>query len=117
MARPAMSRQLLGCHGFPVADERAVTSMADRPLSDLSFRLPAVANPSENLINLCRASVEAQRVALSQPYTEEGWRPWREAAETFQAAVTAEAAQDPKQSRFELEQAAKKVVLHPELDA
>lgn len=88
--------------------------MADRPLSVVPFRLPAVANPSENLIELYRASVEAQREALSQPYTEEGWRPWREAAETFQAAVTTEAAQEPKQSRFELEQAANKAVLPPE---
>ncbi|GGS42088.1 hypothetical protein F2B00_03280 [Streptomyces parvus] len=88
--------------------------MAARPLSDPSFRLPAVANPSENLIELCRASVEAQRVATSEPYTQEGWRPWLEAAETFQAAVTAEAAQEPKQSRLKLEQAAKKIVLHPE---
>lgn len=76
-----------------------------------------MANPSEHLINLCRASVEAQRAALSQPYTEEGWAPWLEAAETFQAAVTAEANQEPKQSRYELEQAAKKAVLHPEGDA
>lgn len=92
---------------------RASTSMADGLLSDLSFRLPAVAKPSENLIDLCRASVEAQRVALSQSYTVEGWRPWLEAAETFQAAVTAEA-KETGEGRYELEQAAKKAVLHPE---
>ncbi|CAH9419452.1 FIG01108091: hypothetical protein [Streptomyces globisporus] len=90
--------------------------MADRPLSDPSFRLPAVANPSENLIELCRAAVEAERVATSEPYTQEGWAAWMEAAETFQAAVTAEAGQEPKQSRLGLEQAAKKAVLHPEPD-
>lgn len=73
-----------------------------------------MANPSENLINLCRAAVEAHCVATAQPYTPEGWRPWMEAAETFQAAVTAEANQEPKQNRFKLEQAAKKAVLHPE---
>ncbi|MGW9245697.1 hypothetical protein [Streptomyces badius] len=73
-----------------------------------------MANPSENLINLCRAAVEAERVATAEPYTQEGWAAWMEAAETFQAAVTAEAAQEPKQSRLELEQAAKKAVLHPE---
>ncbi|MFH9765232.1 hypothetical protein [Streptomyces microflavus] len=39
-----------------------------------------------------------------------------DAAETFQAAVTAEANQEPKQSRYALEQAAKKAVLHPEPD-
>ncbi|MFI5649868.1 hypothetical protein ACIA71_01445 [Streptomyces anulatus] len=75
-----------------------------------------MANPSENLINLCRAAVEAHRVATAQPYTPEGWRPWMDAAETFQAAVTAEADQEPKQNRFKLEQAAKKAVLHPEPD-
>ncbi|WP_406190300.1 hypothetical protein OH791_34010 [Streptomyces anulatus] len=75
-----------------------------------------MANPSENLINLCRAAVEAHRVATSVPYTPEGWRPWMDAAETFQAAVTAEANQEPKQNRFKLEQAAKKAVLHPEPD-
>ncbi|MEU3432416.1 hypothetical protein [Streptomyces sp. NPDC006863] len=71
-------------------------------------------NPSENLINLCRAAVEAERKATSEPYTQEGWAAWMKAAETFQAAVTAEAGQEPKQSRLELEQAAKKAVLHPE---
>ncbi|MFF3998492.1 hypothetical protein ACFYX8_34945 [Streptomyces cyaneofuscatus] len=74
-----------------------------------------MANPSENLIQLCRASVEAQRVALSQSYTEGGWAPWLEAAETFQAAVTAEAT-ETGESRYALEQAAKKAVLHPEPD-
>ncbi|MFF8299621.1 hypothetical protein ACF07M_30235 [Streptomyces globisporus] len=73
-----------------------------------------MANPSDELIELCRAAVEAERVATSEPYTEEGWAAWMKAAETFQAAVTAEAAQEPKQSRLGLEQAAKKAVLHPE---
>ncbi|MEU1088999.1 hypothetical protein ABZ401_19550 [Streptomyces sp. NPDC005892] len=52
-------------------------------------------------------------MATSVPYTEEGWRPWREAAAAFQLAVTAEAAADGE-NRYELEQAAKKVILHPE---
>ncbi|CAM5265765.1 hypothetical protein [Streptomyces badius] len=73
-----------------------------------------MANPSDELIKLCRAAVEAERVATSEPYTQEGWAAWMKAAETFQAAVTAEAGQEPKQSRLELEQAAKKAVLHPE---
>lgn len=85
--------------------------MAARPLSDPSFRLPAVANPSENLINLCRAAVEAHQTVTAQPYTPEGWRPWMEAAEAFQRAVTEEAGGG---NRFKLEQAAKKAVLHPE---
>lgn len=73
-----------------------------------------MAKPSETLIQLCRASVEAQTQALSDLYSPERWAAWREAAETFQAAVTAEADQEPKQSRYELEQAAKKAALHPE---
>lgn len=72
-----------------------------------------MANPSENLINLCRAAVEAHRVATAQPYTPEGWKPWMEAAETFQQAVTEEAGDG---NRYQLEQAAKKAVLHPEPD-
>ncbi|WP_260988205.1 hypothetical protein [Streptomyces sp. CFMR 7] len=75
-----------------------------------------MAKPSKNLIELCRASVEAQRAATAVPYSKEAWAPWLKAAETFQAAVTAEADQEPKQSRYELEQAAKKAVLHPEPD-
>ncbi|WP_432008756.1 hypothetical protein [Streptomyces bacillaris] len=75
-----------------------------------------MANPSENLIQLCRAAVEAERAATSEPYTKERWAVWMEAAEAFQRAVVAEAAQEPKQSRYKLEQAAKKAVLHPEAD-
>lgn len=72
-----------------------------------------MAKPSETLIQLCRAAVEAEREATSKPYTEEGWAPWVAAAETFQAAVTAEAA-EAGTDRAKLEQAAKKAVLHPE---
>lgn len=71
-----------------------------------------MANPSENLIELFRASVEAQAEATSEPYTVEGWAPWREAAEAFQRAVTAEA-EATGEGRGRLEQAAKKAVLHP----
>ncbi|MFJ3141762.1 hypothetical protein ACIPJM_04825 [Streptomyces halstedii] len=71
-----------------------------------------MANPSENLIKLCRAAVDAERKATAEPYTREGWAPWLEAAGTFQAAVTAEAA-ETGEDRSKLEQAAKKVVLHP----
>ena len=70
-----------------------------------------MAKPSENLINLCRAAVEAEQQARSEPYTKEGWAPWLAAAETFQAAVTAEAGDG---DRYALEQAAKNAVLHPE---
>lgn len=74
-----------------------------------------MAKPSENLINLCRASVEAQAQALSDTYSREGWAPWLAAAEAFQQAVTAEA-EATGESRLGLEQAAKKAVLHPEPD-
>jgi len=57
--------------------------------------------------------VAEQQKAHAEPYTEEGSAAWRQAAETFQAAVTAhaEAAGVP---RHELETAMKKAVLHPE---
>ncbi|MFE5958838.1 hypothetical protein [Streptomyces rubiginosohelvolus] len=74
-----------------------------------------MANPSENLINLCRAAVEAHQTVTAQPYTPEGWKPWMDAAEKFQAAVTAEA-EATGEGRYALEQAAKKAVLHPEPD-
>lgn len=75
-----------------------------------------MANPSDELINLCRAAVEAHRAATAVPYTPEGWAPWLEASAVFQAAVTAEA-KETGESRYALEQAAKKAVLHPEADA
>jgi hypothetical protein len=49
----------------------------------------------------------------TEPYTEEAWAPWCEAATKFQAAVTAHA-EATGVSRVELEMAVKKAVLHPE---
>ncbi|WP_371602305.1 hypothetical protein OG345_05295 [Streptomyces sp. NBC_01220] len=72
-----------------------------------------MAKPSDELIQLYRAAVEAQTKATAEPYTKEGWAPWREAAATFQQAVTAEA-EVTGEGRGKLEQAVKKVVLHPE---
>lgn len=74
-----------------------------------------MANPSENLIELARIAAAAEAEATSVPYTAEGWEPWREAAKTFQAAVTEEAAATGE-DRFKLEMAAKKAVLQPEPD-
>ncbi|MGW4834817.1 hypothetical protein [Streptomyces globisporus] len=74
-----------------------------------------MAKPSDELIKLCRAAVEAHQTVTAQPYTPEGWKPWMDAAETFQAAVTAEA-EATGEGRYALEQAAKKAVLHPEAD-
>ncbi|MFE7106790.1 hypothetical protein ACFU98_09570 [Streptomyces sp. NPDC057575] len=39
-----------------------------------------MAKPSDGLIRLARASAEAQQEALSAPYAEANWTPWREAA-------------------------------------
>ncbi|NUP23585.1 MAG: hypothetical protein HOZ81_47525 [Streptomyces sp.] len=75
-----------------------------------------MAKPSDNLIQLCRAAVEAEREATSKPYTKEGWAPWIAAAEAFQQAVTDEAGA-AGEDRGKLEQAAKKTVLHPEPEA
>ncbi|MEV7654708.1 hypothetical protein AB0O39_11105 [Streptomyces anulatus] len=74
-----------------------------------------MAKPSDELIELCRAATEAHQEATSVPYSKEAWAPWMEAAETFQAAVTAEA-EATGENRFKLEQAAKRAVLHPEPD-
>lgn len=70
-----------------------------------------MAKPSDELIQLYRVAVEAESMATSVPYTEEGWAPWRAAAEAFQRAVTEEAAGE---DRAKLEQAVKKAVLWPE---
>lgn len=75
-----------------------------------------MAKPSDELIQLYRTAVEAQTKATSEPYTDEGWAPWREAAATFQQAVTAEA-EATEADRAQLEQAVKRIVLHPEPEA
>ncbi|MET7956301.1 hypothetical protein ABZT07_20335 [Streptomyces sp. NPDC005317] len=72
-----------------------------------------MANPSEHLIQLCRAAVDAEQQATSQPYSKEGWAPWLDASAAFQAAVTDEAAASGE-DRGKLEMATKKAVLHPE---
>ncbi|MFE6977229.1 hypothetical protein [Streptomyces sp. NPDC057682] len=72
-----------------------------------------MAEPSDELIKLCKAAAEAQTAATSQPYSQEAWAPWLQAAERFQRAVTAEA-EATETNRVELEQAAKKAALHPE---
>lgn len=66
----------------------------------------------EDLILLERSAVEEQRKALAEPYTEEAWAPWLEAAAAFQAAVTAHS-EAAGVSRYELEMAVKRAVLHP----
>ncbi|MFJ6014441.1 hypothetical protein [Streptomyces sp. NPDC092952] len=65
-----------------------------------------MANPSDDLIKLARASAEVKAKALSGPYSGEAWGTWRTAAEEFLAAVATEAAATG-QSRYALEMAAK----------
>ncbi|MGW2861979.1 hypothetical protein [Streptomyces sp. NPDC001205] len=74
----------------------------------------AIELPDE-LIELERAAEAAREVALAGVYSEESWRPWREAAERVQAAITAHAEAIDK-PRFDVEAALKKVVRHPEPD-
>ncbi|MFD6416020.1 hypothetical protein [Streptomyces sp. NPDC060194] len=67
----------------------------------------------DDLIQLKHASEEAKQAALSAGYSPEGWAPWREAAERYQAAVTAHA-EAAGVNRYELEKAVGTAVLHPE---
>ncbi|MFF0138518.1 hypothetical protein ACFYRN_19010 [Streptomyces sp. NPDC005227] len=71
------------------------------------------------LIKLERTA-EEERARLAGLGDEEyaaQWRAWRDAAEKFQAAVTAYAGRDDvKESRYEVEQAAKRAVRHGEED-
>lgn len=77
-----------------------------------------MADIPDELIKLER-SAEAERAKLAGLAGEEyeaQWRKWRRAAEAFQAAVTECAARDDvSMSRYELEQAVKKAVRHPEV--
>lgn len=79
----------------------------------------AVADDMDRLITLERSS-ETERAKLAGLAGEEydaQWERWRGAAEAFQAAVTEYAGrEDVKQSRYEVEQAAKKAVRHASED-
>lgn len=72
-----------------------------------------MAEISDELIKLERSAEEA-RAALAGLNDEEyaaQWRRWGDAAERFQAAVTAHA-EATRQARHEVEMAAKKAVRH-----
>lgn len=58
-----------------------------------------MAKPSDELIRLARATAAGKEQALSGPYRAEAWAPWREAAQRFMDAATAEAAGE---NRYEL---------------
>jgi hypothetical protein len=86
-----------------------------RPVVSAAVYDPAVAiDIPEDLIELERSAIAEQKKAQAEPYSEERWAPWREAAEAFQAALTAHAEATPGVNRYELEMAVKKAVRHPE---
>jgi len=62
---------------------------------------------SDELIQLQRAANAAREQATAGPYSAEGWRPWLDAADVVQAAVT-EHAKAAGLNRYELEMALKK---------
>ena len=61
---------------------------------------------SDDLVQLQRTAVAAHAEATVAGYSPEAWRPWLDAAEAVQAAVTAWAA-ETGQSRCEVEMAVK----------
>ncbi|MFD5429610.1 hypothetical protein [Streptomyces sp. NPDC127084] len=68
---------------------------------------------SDELIQLQREAVAAQEQAIAGGHSAEAWRPWLDAAEKVQAAITAWAEQTG-QNRDEVDQELKRRVLHPE---
>ncbi|MFJ8995575.1 hypothetical protein ACIRQH_34870 [Streptomyces sp. NPDC102279] len=78
-----------------------------------------MANDLDELILLERSS-ETERARLAGLAGDEyraQWERWRSAAVAFQAAVTAYAGRDDvKESRYEVEQAAKRAVRHASED-
>lgn len=73
-----------------------------------------MAHTFDTLVQLEQAAEQA-RARLDQPDTDRdsAWQAWRDAAETFQAAVS-EYAADKGESRYEVEMRVKKAVRHPE---
>jgi hypothetical protein len=67
---------------------------------------------SDELIQLQRAANVARGQALAGPYSREAWRPWLEAADALQAAVTAHA-EASGQDRHKVEKAVKDVARDP----
>ncbi|MFF7758906.1 hypothetical protein [Streptomyces griseorubiginosus] len=80
-------------------------------------RPQAVTRIPDELIHLQRSAVEerAQLADLDGEAYDAQWKAWRTAAEDFHAAVTDYAAQgDVSMSRYEVEQAVKNAVRHPD---
>lgn len=61
---------------------------------------------TDELIQLQRAANTARETATAGAYSAEAWRPWSDAVDAVQAAVT-EHAKATGQNRYEVEQAAK----------
>ncbi|MEV8398784.1 hypothetical protein [Streptomyces niveus] len=68
---------------------------------------PARPEIPDNLLALQRAANAAQRAATARDYSPEAWRPWLDAAEAVQRAVSEHAAATAGVSRYELEMAVK----------
>ncbi|MGW3321171.1 hypothetical protein [Streptomyces virginiae] len=68
--------------------------------------------PTDELIELQRAANAARERALAGVYSREAWRPWLEAADVLQAAVT-EHAKATEQDRHKLEKAVKDAAREP----
>jgi hypothetical protein len=62
---------------------------------------------TDELIQLQRAANAAQEQATAGTYSAEAWRPWSDAVDVAQAAVTKHAAATA-QNRYEVEMAVKK---------
>ena len=67
---------------------------------------------SDELIELQRAANRARERALAGVYSREAWRPWLEAADALQAAVT-DHAKASEQDRYKVEMAVKGAVREP----
>lgn len=74
-----------------------------------------MAHTFEDLLKLERLAEEAHAAYTANPYADTR-AAWRDAADTFQAAVVEHAAAEGK-PRVDVEMAAKKIVRHPELAA
>ncbi|MFD9263684.1 hypothetical protein [Streptomyces sp. NPDC059538] len=68
--------------------------------------------PTDELIELQRAANQAREQALAGPYSREAWRPWLEAADALQTAVT-EHAKAAGEGRHKLEVAVKNAARKP----
>ncbi|MCM8552366.1 hypothetical protein [Streptomyces sp. STCH 565 A] len=74
-----------------------------------------MAHTFEDLVNLERLAEQARAAYVAAP-SDDTRAAWRDAADTFQAAVVEHAAAEGT-SRYDVEMAAKRAVRHPEAKA